>query len=61
MRERFNRFMQGRYGNDQLNRFLMIVMMICLALSFLAGNVFYIIGLFLLVYVYIRMFSPKYL
>ena len=57
MRERFNRFMQGRYGNDQLNRFLMIVMMICLALSFLAGNVFYIIGLFLLVYVYIRMFS----
>lgn len=57
MRERFYRFMRGRYGTDQLNRFLMVVMMICLALSFFAGNIFYMVGLLLLVYVYFRMFS----
>lgn len=57
MRERLYRFMQGRYGNDQLNRFLMVIMMICLVLSFLAGNVFYLLGVLLLAYVYYRMFS----
>lgn len=49
--------MQGRYGNDQLNRFIMVIMMICLVLSFFAGNVFYIIGVLLLLYLYYRMFS----
>jgi DNA-directed RNA polymerase subunit RPC12/RpoP len=49
--------MQGRYGNDQLNKFLMVVMFLFLLLSFLAGNVFYMIGLGLLLYIYYRMFS----
>jgi predicted RNA-binding Zn-ribbon protein involved in translation (DUF1610 family) len=57
MRERLYRFMQGRYGNDQFNKFLMVVMMICLVLSFFVGNAFYMVGLLLLIYVYFRMFS----
>ena len=57
MRQRFSKFMQGRYGNDQLNKFLMIILMFCLALSFFAGNAFYLFGLFLLFYVYLRMLS----
>ena len=35
MREKFYRFMQGRYGQDQLSRFLLI-----LDLIFLIANIF---------------------
>ncbi|MDF2510200.1 MAG: hypothetical protein K0S04_66 [Herbinix sp.] len=57
MREKFYRFMQGRYGNDALNQFLVIIILICLALSFFFGNVFYGLGLIGLIYMYFRMFS----
>ena len=33
MGERFARFMYGRYGNDQLNRFLTVISLILLVLS----------------------------
>ena len=59
MREKFYRFMQGRYGNDALNQFLVIVILFCLGLSFLFGNVFYVIGLIGLFYMYFRMFSKN--
>lgn len=62
MRERFNRFMQGRYGIDQFGNFLVI-----LALFFMLLELFipvtYVrsgmntIGLLLLVYAYCRIFS----
>ena len=42
MKEKLQRFMWGRYGNDRFNQFLMIVALVCLAL---------------LVYAYYRMFS----
>lgn len=35
MKEKLQRFMWGRYGNDRFNQFLLIVTLVCLALSFL--------------------------
>lgn len=57
MREKLYRFMMGRYGNDQFNRFLMILAMICLALSLFRVPGVYLIGILCLVYAYFRMLS----
>lgn len=59
MREKLQRFMWGRYGNDQLNRFLMVVMLAGLVLSmiFRFGGPFYFIALAALTWSYFRMFS----
>ena len=62
MREKFARFMAGRYGSDQLNKFLSIV---CLVLVLLAvilngtsvARALWLISFVLLVLVYFRMFS----
>ncbi len=59
MREKIYRFMQGRYGTDQLNRFLMVVVLVCFAVSLLGGSVFYLIGAALMVYAYFRMLSKN--
>ena len=57
-RDRFNRFMYGRYGQDDLSRFLLIVALVLL----IANLVFRLPGtgmavLLLLGYNYFRMFS----
>lgn len=57
MREKFVRFMQGRYGTDQMNRFLSIVAIILLVLSVFGIPFMYILALALLVWVYFRTFS----
>lgn len=57
MKEKLQRFMCGRYGNDRFNQFLMIVALVCLALSFFGLRIFYVLALALLVYAYYRMFS----
>ncbi len=57
MKEKLQRFMWGRYGNDRFNQFLLIVTLVCLALSFFGLRIFYVLALALLVYVYYRMFS----
>lgn len=49
--------MQGRYGNDRLNQFLMIAALICIVLSFIWGGVFDLIALLLMIYAYYRMLS----
>jgi hypothetical protein len=59
--------MQGRYGNDELNRFLLKILLVAFVLSlvlgrvqigiFSIGNLCYWIGLFCLIYSYFRMFS----
>lgn len=59
MKERIYRFMQGRYGGDQLNRFLMVLVLICFAISLLGGRAFYLIGTVLLIYAYFRMLSKN--
>lgn len=57
MREKFQRFMYGRYGNDKLNQFLMIVSIVFLVLSFFRVPFAYYVTLFILIYSYFRMFS----
>ena len=57
MKEKLYRFMQGRYGNDRLNRFLMAATMVCLLLSLLGWRIFYVLGLAGLIYTYFRMLS----
>lgn len=57
MKEKFYRFMVGRYGNDRLNQVIMIVAMIALVISFFGPRFFYGIALLCLIYGYFRMFS----
>ena len=57
MKEKFYRFMLGRYGNDQFNRFLMILVLVCFALSLIGIRLFYALGIICLVYAYFRMLS----
>ncbi|MDY2697935.1 MAG: hypothetical protein ACI4E5_05730 [Suilimivivens sp.] len=59
MKEKFYRFMQGRYGNDQFNRFLMILVIVCFALSLFGVRPFYVLGIVLLIYAYFRLFSKN--
>ena len=59
MKEKLYRFMQGRYGNDQFNRFLMILAVICFAVSLFGVRFFYLLGIALLVYIYFRMLSQN--
>ena len=59
LKEKFRRFMIGRYGNDQFNRFLMFLAMALLILSMLIGDVFYALALIIMVYAYFRMFSKQ--
>lgn len=60
MKEKFYRFMQGRYGIDQLNSFLMIVCVICFIVNMFIGSIVltfiaYGTGLFVI----FRMFSKN--
>lgn len=58
MRERLNRLMQGRYGTDHLNRFIIALSMTVLFVSIFTGwRLFYSIGLMLMVLSYFRLFS----
>ena len=58
MREKMQRWMYGRYGYDELNRFLMISALICMVLSlFPRGGIFYLLTGVEMVYAYFRMFS----
>ena len=62
MREKFLRFMAGRYGNDELNKTMAIASVACLLLSVLfrgrnVSGLLWFIGAVLLVLVYVRMMS----
>lgn len=58
MRQKFQQFMVGRYGADQLGRVLMFVSLAFLILSFFPFLKFsYLIALVILGYTYFRMFS----
>lgn len=59
MKEKFMRFMYGRYGADQFSRFLVVSGLVLLLLSgfFEHGFVLYILSLALLIYSYFRIFS----
>ena len=61
MKERFYKFMAGRYGNDQLGKALLILDVILLLLGCIfsdsVGGIFSLLAIALLVYIYFRMFS----
>lgn len=57
MREKLQRFMWGRYGNDNLNQFLLAFAFVCLIISFFGGSLFYILATIVMIYAYFRMFS----
>ena len=60
MRNRFQQFMYGRYGMDQLNRFLSTVALIILVVSmFIRRPIVEIVALALLFWCYYRMFSKN--
>lgn len=61
MKEKFIRFMQGRYGVDQLSKFILISGLVVVVVSALFNNmlslIFYILGWALVIYCYFRVFS----
>lgn len=61
MKEKFIRFMQGRYGGaDKLNSHLMYLLFILVIIELFTGSKpLMIISLFLMIYIYFRMFSKN--
>ena len=62
MREKFTQFMAGRYGNDQLNRFLSIAGLVFAILALPLrrspiATLLWLIAIVLIALVYVRMFS----
>lgn len=65
MREKFSRFMTGRYGVDEFSRFLLGFTLAMIVVSFffragIAGMVLNLLIVLLLVYNYVRMFSRNF-
>ena len=60
MKERFYRFMQGRYGQDQLSKFLTYAALVCVILNiFVKSSVLYWAFWILIIYAYFRIFSCR--
>lgn len=64
MRDRFNKFMQGRYGVDELSRFTMGAALVLIILTMFVnivnrsvGSVLDFLGIAAIVYAYFRIFS----
>ena len=61
LKEKFIRFMAGRYGSDQLSRFLSYLALALIILNlFLRSGILWLLGIAALVLVYVRMFSRSY-
>lgn len=60
LKEKLIRFMQGRYGPDQLSRTLLIIAVVIMLFSSLCHlHILYYLSLIILGYVYFRMFSKN--
>ncbi|MBS6397063.1 MAG: hypothetical protein KH452_07925 [Clostridiales bacterium] len=60
MKEKFYRFMQGRYGQDQFSKFLIYAALGCILLNFLVrSNLVYWLAWILIIYGYFRIFSKN--
>lgn len=60
MREKIQRFMIGRYGGDEFNRFLMGVTMVSVVLDlFIRTHFIYLLGAVCLILCYCRMLSKN--
>lgn len=61
MKEKFRQFMTGRYGTDQLSRFIMGCGLVTLVLYMITrGNLWYYLTFGLLIWNYARAFSRNY-
>ena len=61
MKEKFLRFMAGRYGSDQFSRFLSFLSLALIVLNlFLRSSFLWLLGIAALILVYVRMFSKNY-
>lgn len=59
MRDKIQRFMWGRYGNDRFNQFLMAAALFFLLLRFFGIRIAYIPAVILMACAYYRMFSRQ--
>ncbi len=58
MKEKLLRFMAGRYGMDQLNRFLSTAAMVLVIINlFVRSTLLWLLALAVLIYCYVRMLS----
>ena len=61
MKERLRRFMQGRYGVDELSRAMLIGTVVCFILTWFTSGIIetivYTVGWAIMIYSYVRMFS----
>ncbi len=58
MRGRFGHFMDGRYGQDELNRALSTISLICIIINlFVKNQILWYVAVILLVVIYFRMLS----
>ena len=62
MRDKFNKFMQGRYGTDQFAQFtigasLLFIILSMLFRKYAVGQIFDLVGIFGIVYTYYRILS----
>ncbi len=58
MKDRLRQFMVGRYGVDELNRFLLILSLVAMIISrILGGGILYLTSVLVLGYAYFRMLS----
>ena len=61
LKEKFYRFMAGRYGADQLSRFLSFAALALIVVNlFVRSTILWLLGIVALVLVYVRMFSKNY-
>ena len=61
MKEKFLRFMAGRYGADQFSRFLSFLALALIVLNlFFRSSVLWVLGIAALVLTYVRMFSKNF-
>lgn len=63
MKDKIRNFMTGRYGVDQLNRFLLGLSLLVMVITIFMGKakaLFYGIALLLIIYMYYRMLSRNY-
>lgn len=60
MREKFQRFMSGRYGADELSKVFNVAVLVLLVLSLVTRyDIFYWLGIVLMIYSLWRMFSKN--
>ena len=59
MKEKFIRFMMGRYGVDQFSKFLSIVTLILMIIGAFTHPILYYFGIAGLIYMYFRIFSKN--